>query len=52
VKIEIKFGADRQSEAQRQYARDIEAAGGIYFVCKDFTSFVEWYSAKFGRAEQ
>ena len=52
VKIEIKFGKDRQSEAQRQYAREVEAAGGIYYVCKDFTSFVEWYSTKFGRAEQ
>ena len=52
VKIEIKFGKDRQSEAQRKYAREVEAAGGIYYVCKDFNSFVEWYSAKFGRAEQ
>ena len=52
VKIEIKFGKDRQSEAQRKYAREVEAAGGIYYVCKDFTSFVEWYSAKFGRAER
>lgn len=50
VKIEIKFGKDRQSDAQRQYARDIEAAGGVYYVCKDFTSFVEWYGLKFGRA--
>ena len=50
VKIEIKFGKDRQSEAQRQYAREVEAAGGVYYVCKDFTSFVEWYGLKFGRA--
>lgn len=52
VKIEIKFGKDRQSEAQQKYAQEVEAAGGIYYVCKDFTSFVEWYGAKFGRAEQ
>ena len=52
VKIEIKFGKDRQSEAQRKYAREVEAAGGIYYVCKDFTSFVDWYGAKFGRAER
>ena len=52
VKIEIKFQADRQSEAQRKYAKDVEAAGGLYYVCRDFTSFVEWYSAKFGRAER
>jgi len=50
VKIEIKSGADRQSDAQKRYAQDVEAAGGVYYVCKDFTSFVEWYGLKFGRA--
>ena len=50
VKIEIKFGKDRQSDAQKRYAQDVEAAGGVYYVCKDFTSFVEWYGLKFGRA--
>jgi len=47
VKIEVKIGRDRQSEAQRQYQASIEAAGGLYFVAKDFSSFLTWYHATF-----
>jgi len=47
VKIEVKIGADRQSEAQRRYQAAIERAGGLYFVAKDFTTFVEWYGETF-----
>lgn len=47
VKIEVKIGRDRQSPAQRQYQAAIEAAGGLYYVAKDFTSFVEWYHQTF-----
>lgn len=47
VKIEVKVGRDRQSEAQRQYQTDIEAAGGIYYIAQDFTTFVEWYNSNF-----
>jgi len=43
VKIEIKFGADRQSEKQRRYQSDVERAGGIYVLIKTFDSFLEWY---------
>lgn len=50
VKIEIKIGADRQSEAQQRYQAAIERAGGLYVIAKDFTSFVEWYGATFNRA--
>lgn len=50
VKIEVKIGPDRQSEVQRRYQAAIERAGGLYFIAKDFTSFVEWYSATFKRA--
>ena len=49
VKIEVKIGKDRQSEAQKQYQRDIEKAGGLYVIAKDFTSFVEWYNLTFGK---
>ena len=49
VKIEIKIGADRQSEVQRRYQAAIERAGGLYAIAKDFTSFVEWYGATFKR---
>ena len=43
VKIEVKIGADRQSDAQRKYQADIERAGGLYYIARDFESFVEWY---------
>lgn len=50
VKIEVKIGADLQSEAQRRYQASIERAGGLYFIAKDFTSFIEWYGEIFNRA--
>jgi hypothetical protein len=43
VKIEVKIGKDRQSDAQKRYQENIEKAGGIYYIAKDFDSFVEWY---------
>ena len=48
VKIEVKIGKDRQSPAQRQYQAAVEQAGGLYFIAKDFTSFVAWYHKNFG----
>ena len=44
IKIEVKIGKDRQSEAQVEYQKAIERAGGIYFIAKDFDSFYEFYS--------
>jgi hypothetical protein len=43
VKIEVKYGRDRQSEVQKQYQEKIESAKGIYYIARDFDSFVEWY---------
>lgn len=43
VKIEVKIGKDRQSEAQKRYQEAIESAGGVYIIARDFDSFVEWY---------
>jgi hypothetical protein len=43
VKIEVKFGKDRQSEYQKAYQRTIEKAGGVYIIAKNMTDFVEWY---------
>lgn len=43
VKIEVKIGKDRQSDAQIQYQADIEAAGGVYLIVKDFATFVKDY---------
>lgn len=47
VKIEVKIGPDRQSEAQRCYQVAVEYAGGLYFIAKDFTTFVEWFDDTF-----
>jgi len=43
IKIEVKM-KDKQSEAQIEYQKAIERAGGIYFIAKDFTSFYEFYT--------
>jgi hypothetical protein len=43
IKLEVKYGKDRMSEAQKEYAERTVAAGGIYYVARDFDSFKEWY---------
>lgn len=43
VKIEVKYGKDRQSEAQKEYQQAIEKAGGIYFIAKTFDEFIIFY---------
>lgn len=42
VKIEVKIGKDRQSMDQSDYEAEVQAAGGIYWIAKDFQSFYEW----------
>ncbi len=46
VKIEVKIGTDRQSEAQKKYQQQITEAGGIYYIARNFTDFAEWYKEK------
>jgi hypothetical protein len=43
VKIEVKYGRDVQSDAQKQYQEMIEKAGGVYIIAKSFDDFVMWY---------
>jgi hypothetical protein len=43
VKIEVKVGKDRQSDAQKRYQESIERAGGVYMIARDFDTFVEWF---------
>jgi hypothetical protein len=43
VKIEVKYGKDRQSADQKAYQEQIEKAGGIYIIAKEFDSFYDWY---------
>lgn len=44
VKWEIKYGRDTQKKAQKKYQKDIEAAGGKYFIVKTFPDFMEKYT--------
>jgi len=43
IKIEVKIGKDKQSEAQIKYQQMIEKAGGIYFIAKNFDDFFNFY---------
>lgn len=43
IAIEIKFGNDRQSEAQKKYQERVESAGGQYWIAKTFDQFYEKY---------
>jgi hypothetical protein len=43
IKLEVKIGKDRQSEAQKKYQADIERAGGIYIIVKNFDEFMNFY---------
>lgn len=45
IKIEVKIGKDRQSEAQKEYQKNIEKAGGIYIIATDFDQFMMWYKS-------
>jgi hypothetical protein len=43
VKIEIKYGKDKQSEAQIRYQEMIERAGGTYLIVNNFDDFIQWF---------
>lgn len=47
VKIEVKIGRDRQSDAQRRYQEQVEKAGGLYFIAKNFEQFYQWFNETF-----
>ncbi len=47
VKIEIKIGSDRQSEAQKEYQKQVEQAGGLYVIARSFPEFITWYQSTF-----
>lgn len=42
VMIEVKI-KDKQSEAQKQYQRTVERAGGQYWICRTFAEFITYY---------
>ena len=43
VKVEVKIGSDKQSQAQKEYQLTVEAAGGLYFLAHNFTEFKQWF---------
>jgi hypothetical protein len=43
LSIEVKIGRDVQSEAQIKEQARIEQTGGLYFIAKDFPSFLLWW---------
>ena len=43
IAIEIKIGKDRLSPEQEGFLKNIEYAGGLWFVAKDIDSFKEWW---------
>lgn len=47
VKIEIKCkatGDNYQSKKQKEYQKEVERAGGIYLLVRDFESFYNWFN--------
>ena len=45
VKVEVKcrFTKDRyQNDAQKRYQKNVERAGGIYIIIRDFAEFKQW----------
>jgi hypothetical protein len=47
VGLEIKFGNDIQSDRQKVIQMQIEEAGGLYYIAKDFESFKAWFDNEF-----
>jgi hypothetical protein len=45
--IEVKIGLDRQSKDQIQEQKDVEAAGGVYIIAKNFTDFAATFKTIF-----
>lgn len=39
-KIEVKIGKDKQSENQKKYQEDVQRAGAVYIIAKDFDNFI------------
>lgn len=47
VKIEVKIGKDRQSEAQKKYQLSVENAGGVYKIISSLADLINWYYKTF-----
>lgn len=40
LEIEIKYGADKQSEVQKEFQAEIEAMGALYMIAKTWDGFL------------
>lgn len=50
IKVEVKAGNDRQSDAQKAYQDRVKQAGGIYIIARSFEGFLfEFFRAMEGR---
>lgn len=49
IAIEIKCKAtnDKQRPSQREYQKQIEQSGGVYYTARDFSSFYQWFNLTF-----
>jgi hypothetical protein len=47
VYIEVKINSDRQSQAQKNYQKQVETAFGTYYIARSFESFLTWYNQLF-----
>lgn len=47
VKIEVKIGKDKQSNAQIKYQAEVEKSGGIYYIARNFEDFYIWHMKHF-----
>lgn len=43
VAIEVKYGKDRQSEAQKKYEKKVTEAGGVYQIVRTLGEFLIFY---------
>ncbi|MBD2752610.1 hypothetical protein [Spirosoma validum] len=44
VSIEVKWGKDRLSADQKKTAAQVQQAGGLYLVVKDYDTFWNWFA--------
>lgn len=45
INIEVKIGKDTQRKEQQQVQQQIQAAGGSYYIAKDFTSTYDYLNS-------
>lgn len=51
VSLEIKVGRDIQSQAQKEYQRQIENAKGYYLIIRNLQEFMDWFFENMARVK-